>query len=373
MKALVTSCVVIVSLALGALLVHEKMKRETAPHPFFVQDLTSYGFPTDSHDEIMLNFTDVNFLSDNLVLVSVNTRVYGPVERTDADTPLSKLVLLDLSRKAVIKTSDFPVEKRSGSIKRLNDGRFVLLNQSGVNFCSQTLDCRKAIDGPDPILVSPKGSRITVGGNGQTPQRLFETDSLKELDEFPSRGPSAVPGDDGILLWKEEPWSKAHNVSIEGKMYVRMPDHSERQLPLLSYSIGLPDARFLSDKEVGGFLSEDSLAVVRIDGTILYKKPVAQIWSLNEIVTTASGSRFCFREAGYTTLNSILNFLDIEKTRPYNRQTITVFDTESGRPEFKSEWDPRPYVGPLGSPALSPDGQELAVMHGSSLEVYRIP
>src|SRR5579871_5647946 len=185
MKVLLTTCAIIGLLGTAAFTYFEKRTQQASPEPFFKQDLTSYGFPTLGYDQPIQNYTDVVFLTDNLVLVSVNTRVFGPVELSNTDSPLSKLVLFDLSARAVVKTADFAVEKRRDSVKSLTDGRFVLLNESGVNFCSQSLDCRKAIDSSDPIFVSPRGSHIIVGGNGQTPQRLFETDSLKELDEFP--------------------------------------------------------------------------------------------------------------------------------------------------------------------------------------------
>jgi len=163
----------------------------------------------------------------------------------------------------------------------------------------------------------------------------LEFNSLKELGEFARNVARVIPGDEGILLEKK------------GKSYVQMSDLSERQLPFVNLGGVWPDARFLNDKELAGFISTDSLAVMRLNGTLMYKKPVTQRWRLNEILPTASGSRFCFHEAGYTTLNSIVNVLDIKSTRPFNTQTITVFETESGRPVFRSEWDPRPYVGPL--------------------------
>jgi hypothetical protein len=374
MKVLLAACAVIGLLGTAAFIFFEKRTQQTAPEPFFKRDLTPYGFPTEGNDQPIQNYTDLTFLTDDLVLVSVNTRTLGTVELMNTDVPLSKLVLFDLPAMAVVKTADFAVEKRRDSVKWLNDGRFVLFNQSGLNFCSQSLDCRKAIDGSDPIFVSPRGSHIMVGGNGQEPQRLFETNSLKELDEFPWRGPKAIPGDDGILLWEEPTWSDARKISVGGKMYVRMPDHSEHQLPISSYGISWPDARFLNDKIVAGFISTKSLGVARLDGTILYQKPITQFWgSLNEILPMVPGTVFCFHEAGYTKLNSVTNFLDIKDARPYNTETITVFETESGRTIFRSEWDPRPYVRPLGSPAFSPNGHELGVMHGSYLEVYRIP
>jgi hypothetical protein len=68
-----------------------------------------------------------------------------------------------------------------------------------------------------------------------------------------------------------------------------MSDSSEHQLPFRGFSVYWPgpDARFLNDKVVAGFVSEDSLAVARIDGTILYQRPVTQIWRLNEILPMA--------------------------------------------------------------------------------------
>jgi hypothetical protein len=129
----------------------------------------------------------------------------------------------------------------------------------------------------------------------------------------------------------------------------------------------------LNDNDIADFVSAQSLAVARLDGTILYSKPVKQRWHLSEILTTASGSRFCLHEAGYTKLNSVINSLDIDSGRPFNTQTLTVFETESGQTVLKLEWDPRPYIGPLSSPVLSPDGHSLAVMRGTFLEVYRIP
>jgi len=351
---------VMVLIGLAVFFLIGRAKPETPAQPFFRHELKSYGFPVPSEGQLVGNYTDINFLSDNLVLVSVNTRTYGSVEPLDSDQPPSKLVLFDVARNVLVKTTDSPVEKRKGSVKSTHGGKFVLFNEFGVNFCSQELECRAAIASSDPIFVSPKGNRLIVGGNGQTSQRLVDFASTKQLEQFAWGDVRAVPGDNGILICRHS------------KLYVRMPDSPERQMPFGGGGIW-PDARFLNDKDVADFASTDSLAVARLDGTILYSKPVKQRWHLAEILTTASGSRFCFHEAGYTKLNSAVNFLDIDSGRPFNTQTITVFEAESGQTVLNLEWDPRPYVGPLSSPALSPDGHSLAVMHGSFLEVYRIP
>src|SRR5262249_51532411 len=121
MKAVLTACAVFTLIGTAAWLSFGKEKHEVEPKPFFRQELRSYGFLTKSDGKLIVDFTDVNFLSDNLVLVSINTRVYGRVEKSNSDIPLSKLVLFDLSRNAVVKTADFPVEKNKGSIKSIHD------------------------------------------------------------------------------------------------------------------------------------------------------------------------------------------------------------------------------------------------------------
>ena len=50
-----------------------------------------------------------------------------------------------------------------------------------------------------------------------------------------------------------------------------------------------------------------------------------------------------------------------------------IFDTHSGKEIFHFEWDPRPYLGDLVAPALSPSGHKLAVMRSGYLEVFELP
>lgn len=252
----VTWAVIIFSVVAASFLTL-RARPETQAQPFFRQELTSYGFLTKSEGKLIVNYTDINFLSDNLILVSINTRVFGAVEKSNSDEPRSKLVLFDLARNSLVKAADFPVEKRKGSVKSTHDGKFVLFNESGLHFCSQTLDCGTFIATSDPIFVSPKGSRLIVGGNGQTNQRLVDADSTEQLDQFQWGEMRAVPGDKGILICRR------------GKLYVRMPDSQERQLSFGGGGIW-PDARFLNDKDVADFVTAESLAVARLDGTILY-------------------------------------------------------------------------------------------------------
>jgi len=331
------------------------------PKPFFRQDLKEFGFPMTRDGRIIVNYSDVNFLSDDLILVSVNSRVFGPVEKANSDQPISKLLLFDLTQNALAKSAEVPVEKRGGSVKATHGGNFVLLNESGIHLCSLDLHCGLSHATTGPLFISPKGSRLVVGGNGKTEQRVLDADSLEQLDHYAWGQAEVVPGDNGRLL-----------IRRNGKLYIRLPDAPEQLLPLNGGGIW-PDARFVNDTVMADFESDTILAVTKTDGTVLFRIPVKARWHVSELTTTASGSRFCFHEAGYTTFNSIVNFLDIDSGRPFNFETATVISTESGSPLLQLHWDPRPYVGPLSSPALSPDGHKLAILHGGFLEVYSVP
>lgn len=335
--------------------------KNLAPKPFFRQDLRQFGFPISAGGKLMSNFTNVNFLSDDFILVTVNTRIYGPVEHLNADQPPSRLLLFDLSQNALAISTEMPIEKNPNSVRATHGGNFVLLNESGVHLCSRDLKCSLSIASTGPLFVSPQGTRVVVGGNGQTEQKLLDADSLKQLDHFSWGQTQAVPGDDGRLL-----------VRRNGKMYLRLPEIPEQALPLKGEGIW-EEARFLNNTVLADFESETALAVVGIDGNILFRQPVKARWHVSELCTTASGSRFCFHEAGYTTFNSIVNFLDIDSGRHFNFENVKVISTDSGASLLELSWDPRPYVGLLSPPVLSPDGHKLAVIHGGFLEVYRVP
>ena len=330
------------------------------PGPSFRQDLRSFGFITEAPGRIVASFTDVTFLSDDLVLVTVNTRTYGPVEPLFADSPPSKLLLIDLCKRAVVKAAEVPIEKARGSVRAVADGRFVLLNESGLNVCSRDLECRLASQTRGPVLVSPKGTRIAVGGNGRTEQEVLDGITLTEIARFPWSGPNVIPGDTSLLLRKDQ------------KLYLSSSGEPDRQLPILGIGI-LPEAWFVSDSRIAGFESDRVLAVVEGNAATVFRVPVTQRWHLAEVTTSASGSRFCFHEAGYTTLNSIVNFLDIDSGRPANTESVNVISVQSGKSILKLEWDPRPYVGTSSAPALSPSGNRVAVIRTGFLEVFDLP
>jgi hypothetical protein len=326
----------------------------------FRQDLHPFGFLTVAHGRSIASFTDINFLSDDLLLVTVNQRSYGPIEKLLSDQPPSTLLLFDVSQRVLLKTKEMSVEKASGSVMAVEGGQFILLNESGLRLCSQELECGLPFVTRGPLFVSPAGTRVAVGGNGQTEQELLDAASLKELDRFAWHNPTIIPGEHSLLIRQG------------GKLYVRLPEHPDQQLSFGGSGVW-PEARFLNDTTIADYESDKALAVAKIDGTILFRVPTSARWHVTEVATAASGSRFCFHEARYTTLNSVVNFLDIDSGRPFNFEEVRVLSTNSGKSLFELHWDPRPYIGYLSAPALSPNGRRLAVIRNGFLEIFEVP
>src|SRR5271163_3826483 len=109
-------CIVVLILTSGIVRVDPPQQK-----PSYDQDLQPFGFVVESHDQIVGNFTDLNFLTDNLLLVTINNRVYGPVEKTSSDQPLSKLLLFDISQHRLVKSVEMAIEKDRNSVRALED------------------------------------------------------------------------------------------------------------------------------------------------------------------------------------------------------------------------------------------------------------
>src|SRR5579863_730374 len=84
------------------------------PSPVFRQNLHPFGYITKAPEHNGVDYSDINFLTDDLVLVTVNNKFYGSMEPLFGDHPLSKLLLFDVSRKSLVKSADMPVEKFYG-------------------------------------------------------------------------------------------------------------------------------------------------------------------------------------------------------------------------------------------------------------------
>jgi len=329
------------------------------PKPAFRSDLRPLGFPTETLGRIVGSFTDISFLSNDLVLVTVNTRTFGADDETPSDLPESKLLLFDLRRHALIKSVEMPVQKAQDSVQSAGNGTFVLLNRAGVQICSPELECGAPFKTRGPLYLSPRGTRIAVGGQGHWEQKILDGSKLTELQSFAANEPRVVPGDNGLLYAQKD------------KLYAVLAGDPNPHFVLDGVGTGArPDARFLDANTIAALQSDKTMAIATVSGKVLFRVPVSAGSFVAEISTSASGSRFCFHDAGYRGLRAILNSMNIEQ--PFNLERVNVIDVGSGKSRFRLRWDPRPYVDYLSRPALSPDGHRLAVIRRGFLEVYDI-
>ncbi len=338
-------CLITLCIFIGAT---AALGQSTHPKPVFRQDLRPFGFGNETEARETANYTDVVFLSDDLVLVAVNLRKFASVSPLFADEPASKFLLFDVSQVKLIRGADLRVEKTQGSVRPTREGQFALLDEAGLRLCSSDLTCGQPFASKGPLFASPSGTRFVVGGNSRTEQKLLDASTLKEIDSFHWPDASAVPGDEGLP------------VRYKSKLHRRLPGTPEYELAFGGGGIW-PSARFLNNKVVADFFSR-SLLVATLNGDVFYRLPVKIPW-LAELVPAASGSRFCIHEIGYTRWNSIKNLGYVER-RPSDLESVRVLDTESGKLLFQLKWDPGPY-GEV-SPALSPNANRIAIIRAVS-------
>ena len=95
----------------------EAAQKPLIPDPIFREDLHPFGYPQKLPHKIVADYTDLAFLSDDLILVSINARYFAKsVELLNTDKPPSRLLLFDISQKMLIRSSERAVEKFMGSV-----------------------------------------------------------------------------------------------------------------------------------------------------------------------------------------------------------------------------------------------------------------
>lgn len=325
--------------------------------PTFRMDLRPWGFATDATD-VAANYTDINFLNDDFLLVnSATQRELARVEPGE-DEIGSTFLLFDLSDRKVVKTAHFAVEKQPRSVRATTDGGFVILNLSGVHACSIDLSCGATFSTSGPLLVSPGGTRLLVGGNGQSEEKVLDSKTLQEIDHF--GWDSHVQIGDPLLL-------------VDGDQVVNRAGEK----PLQTFFSTDADAQFLNQNTIAGFanrMNKPTEVVARkLDGTILYQITLEAEWPETRLITSTSGHRFGIDERGYArwSLPHLLGYGG--GSVHYNFERVRVFETASGKQLFDLKWDPRPYTGELVTPTLSPNGDRIGIVRHGFVEVFGVP
>src|SRR5262245_8087212 len=73
-------------------------------------DLRNFGYRLTGTAGVFEDYTDLSFISEDLLLISINQRGSGSVEPLFADGPDSTLVVFDVKRGSVTSTGKMPVE-----------------------------------------------------------------------------------------------------------------------------------------------------------------------------------------------------------------------------------------------------------------------
>ncbi len=318
------------------------------------EDLRPFGFPDFHKDRNVSDYTEIQFLSDNLLLVTVNVRIFAkPTEPLFSDRGLAKLLLFNLDERKLVRAVDYPVEKSAGAVQVTEDSHFAILNQEGVHVCSADLSCGPQFTTNGPVIAVANGKELLVGGNARTDRVLVDAMTLQVIKPV-SRIEAAV-----LIA------GSAYSQSLfDGAALI----NTLPKAPAGTIVMAKLNPKTLATRATG----EAAKVVIRnLDGTVLYQVPVTRAYQ-TAILPDGVGNRFCIEDQGYTRLNSIVNFLDIDQGRAFNFSRIRVLDTDSGKQVFETHWDPRPaWFAPV--PAYSPGGHRLALIRHSKLEVFEIP
>ncbi len=328
-------------------------------------DLRKYGYLLTGSNINVLDFSSVAFFSENLVAVAINQQVpdnpYVGGALGSADRSNATLIAVELSSSRITGPVHIPILKNKESISAVIGGRLAVITAKGVRICDSSFGCvSPGISELPPLLVSPRGKVIAVGGYGRTATKIFDAVTLRQLSAYEYRVADGLqtvsPGDKAVL------------VSQGGRVSVRDLD-GNRAFEIPAAGIIWHSVRFLDFSYVGALDSDRKRAMIfGLDGSHKYDYRIERA-ERSHFLTCLDGGRFGIYEQGYTFLNTMENLLDIENIRPENFARVRIFELASGVEKASIEWDP---LSRSTDPALSPNGSKIARIRGGYLEVVTI-
>src|ERR1700733_3147500 len=214
-------------------------------------DLRNFGYRFTGSTSVFADYSGLSFLSNDLLVISINQRSFGPVELTNADIPESTIVVFDVKRASIMTTGKMAVEKTWESVQAISRERFAVLNEKGLQFCDPDLRCEPIAPAFGPMFVFPQGKRVAVGGNRLTAQTVIDTESLKQVAVFghAQNGHPAIPGDGAMLV------DKNGRITIQRSGAEDVPLNVPNKWAFLEY-------RFLNPGSVACLNEDTSEAVV---------------------------------------------------------------------------------------------------------------
>jgi hypothetical protein len=358
-----------VLLTVFALIVNGYGKSANKSEPILKENMELFGYKFLTGPNVVSIYTDLAFLSNDLLLISVR--------EAPGNTPLSTLLLFNVKEQKLAKSIELPVRKVNGAVIPIQNHRFLLLSSSGWQICSVELVCGEPWATNLPVFVSPGGDKATIGRFGE--QRWVElSSSFTSLQELwqnaavniqitplcqtasgttvehrlnrPTTPLITIPGESGWLIEKQS------------TVYFQMPDRQGVDLGIKG------PARFVDGVKVIG-IKEGKATLVTLDGKVSYQIS-AKLHSDVDFITSSSGLRFGIYELGYHGLSSLIDFGD--ENGSYNLARFRVFDVASGKQLFDLKWNPGHNLSFSIKPAISPDGHRIAVICNRELLVYEI-
>lgn len=335
--------------------------------PIFTRILIAQGDANDSKKlQTSSRMIDLAWLSDDLLLVAMRSYPIAPVMPLQRDTPPGNLLLFDVNRGDLVGTASYGILNSPNSVQATRDGHFAILGEAGIRICSTDLSCGTSlpIPGSGPLAVSPKGTKILVGGNGQRERWLLDSAFLERVATFPHDA-HVIPGDDGYAgrLPGQEGLLLNHSGTTTA---VHLVPTFDRQFV---------EEAFIDDETFLVCDGHTSLVSI-VNGSEAYRLSIMPEYDGTVIKGAPRANRFFLYQVGYRHkgLGNLFHDFPLgdESAKPKNIASLRIFQTDSGKEQSNLEWDPRPNFG-VGSPfATSPDGSKFALVRHGALEVYLI-
>jgi len=123
------------------------------------KDMSYSGFHENTEAE---EYSSLRFLSNDLLFLVVNQRVFYRVQPLTTDSPASTFIVFDLAKKQTLHSAQMRVTKSPRSVAVLSTGDFLAASLSDVRLCSADLQCKKSFPthGGSP-LDSEEAKKIT--------------------------------------------------------------------------------------------------------------------------------------------------------------------------------------------------------------------
>jgi hypothetical protein len=132
----------------------------SANKPFFQAKLREFGYVVDGR---VGEYSSVDFLSDNVLLVAINQRVFRNGEPLNTDLPPSTLVVFDLDQRREVRTAAIAVMKKREVVAPLASGMFLALSVKDVKVCSAELSCDQSYPTKGAVTQLDSDSLRSIG------------------------------------------------------------------------------------------------------------------------------------------------------------------------------------------------------------------